>query len=386
MTIINITLNKKKKIIIHLAVWLVLFGIFPLLLYIDSFYDDIFLKRSLFQVVALSIIFYTNYFILIPRFYFKNKNLEFYSFLIGLVLLFLFVYTEFEIKLMENSGFNNHIEMPHSHICQKSKDDKALYSPLFKRDFPEMEKKRGKPSKRWPLYNFLLISLLISGISIGLRLAEKYIQNERLRKETEKEKLNSELAFLKNQISPHFFFNTLNNIYSLVEINTEDGQKAILQLSKLMRYLLYESEKGNTLLSREIEFMTNFIELMKLRLSNKIQLKITFPKKYVDFEIPPLLFISFIENAFKHGISYIDSSFINVNMSVNKNEIQFWCSNSLINREKEKNEIKASSGIGLENVKKRLELLFPKRHNLVISSTEVFFSVLLTIDITKTKS
>jgi LytS/YehU family sensor histidine kinase len=215
-------------------------------------------------------------------------------------------------------------------------------------------------------------------------MSEKLILNERLRKETEREKLNSELAFLKNQISPHFFFNTLNNIYSLVEVNTAEGQKAILQLSKLMRYLLYESENGNTLLSREIEFMTNFVELMKLRLSPKVQLKVKFPKRYDDIEIPPLLFISFIENAFKHGISYKDPSFINVNMSVNAKEICFWCSNSLIG--KSTNEIKTASGIGLENVKKRLELLYPDKHNLVITTTEVFYSIMLTIDISIKKS
>ena len=139
-----------------------------------------------------------------------------------------------------------------------------------------------------------------------------------MQKETEKEKLNSELAFLKNQISPHFFFNTLNNIYSLISINAEDSQKAVLKLSKLMRYLLYESEQGNTKLSNEIDFMNNYIDLMKLRMNDKVDLTVSFPKKYEDKNIPPLLFIPFIENAFKHGISYREKSFIDINMMVTK--------------------------------------------------------------------
>ena len=124
--------------------------------------------------------------------------------------------------------------------------------------------------------------------------------------------LNTELAFLKNQINPHFFFNTLNNIYSLVQINVGDGQKAILQLSKLMRYLLYDTDKGEQPLSREIEFMTTYIDLMKLRLSEKVSVTVVFPENFDNVLIPPLLFLPFIENAFKHGISYRKSSFIHI--------------------------------------------------------------------------
>lgn len=371
----NFDLNRKLYIVLHIAAWVVLFGIFPLLLYIDSMYDELFLKRSIFQAIIFLILFYSNYFILIPKLFFRKKKFEFYSVFIGLIIISAFLFTKFEKHNMMDfpKEMNNEMFPPQ----RTFNNDNRLLPDHF--NINRRPKELHRPSKRWPLYNFILISFLISGFSLGFRLSEKLILNERLRKETEKEKLNSELAFLKNQISPHFFFNTLNNIYSLVEINTEEGQKAILQLSKLMRYLLYESEKGNTLLSREIDFMTNFIELMKLRLSPKVQLKVSFPKKYVDVEVPPLLFISFIENAFKHGISYKDPSFININMSVNSKEIYFWCSNSLTNRNKE--EVKSASGIGLENVKKRLDLLYPDSHNLVINTTDVFFSVLLTINI-----
>lgn len=378
-------LNRKLQILLHISLWSLMFGIFPLLIYIDSMYDTLYLKRSIFQAVIFLILFYSNYFILIPKLFFKKKQIEYFSFFIGLIIISVFLFIKFEnINYNKINNFKNH-EVFHD-SKGNDKFDKMPPPPLNFNPVTinKMFLRGPKPSKKWPTYNFLLMSFLISGLSFGLRMSEKLILNERLRKETEREKLNSELAFLKNQISPHFFFNTLNNIYSLVEVNTAEGQKAILQLSKLMRYLLYESENGNTLLSREIEFMTNFVELMKLRLSPKVQLKVKFPKRYDDIEIPPLLFISFIENAFKHGISYKDPSFINVNMSVNAKEICFWCSNSLIG--KSTNEIKTASGIGLENVKKRLELLYPDKHNLVITTTEVFYSIMLTIDISIKKS
>ncbi|MDP4185060.1 MAG: histidine kinase, partial [Bacteroidota bacterium] len=211
----------------------------------------------------------------------------------------------------------------------------------------------------------------------GLRFSEKLNENEKERKEAEKEKLNSELAFLKNQISPHFFFNTLNNIYSLIEINTVDAQKAVLKLSKLMRYLLYESEQGDSKLSSEIEFMKAYVDLMRLRLNEKVELLVSFPDEFDDVLIPPLLLIPFIENAFKYGISYRDKSFIYLSLQVNNKELVFFCSNSLNNNAGNETH----SGIGLENVKKRLNLLFPEKHSISINQKENSFDVLLKIDI-----
>ena len=194
----------------------------------------------------------------------------------------------------------------------------------------------------------------------------------------EKAKLNAELALLKNQISPHFFFNTLNNIYSLISINADDSQKAVLRLSKLMRYLLYDSEHGNTKLSNEIDFMNNYIDLMKLRMSSKIKLTVSFPETYEDINIPPLIFIPFIENAFKHGISYREKSFIDISMTTEKESVKFRCVNSLV-KTKEEND-SGHSGIGMENVTKRLNLLFPGKHEIKINKSETEFEVLLQIN------
>lgn len=233
------------------------------------------------------------------------------------------------------------------------------------------------PFREMHLFNFMFTSLFLVFFSVGMRVLERHSQTEKLQKELEKEKLNSELAFLKNQISPHFFFNTLNNIYSLISINAEDSQKAVLRLSKLMRYLLYDSEHGDTKLSNEIDFMNNYIDLMKLRMSSKINLDVSFPEKYEDINIPPLIFIPFIENAFKHGISYRERSFIDINMTTEKELVKFRCANSLV-KIRDENET-GQSGIGLENVTKRLNLLFPGKHDLKINKTDTEFEVLLEI-------
>ncbi|MGE5418874.1 MAG: sensor histidine kinase, partial [Chloroflexota bacterium] len=212
----------------------------------------------------------------------------------------------------------------------------------------------------------------------GLRLLERQSKIEKMQEEMEKAKLNAELAFLKNQISPHFFFNTLNNIYSLIGINAEDSQKAVLKLSKLMRYLLYESEHGNTKLSNEIDFMRNYIDLMKLRMSDKVSLKVNFPDTYDDVSIPPLLFIPFIENSFKHGISYRNNSFIDIVLFATDGKIDFRCTNSIVAGHTEDDQ----PGIGLENIRKRLNLLFPGSHTLTINRGNDEFEVILQIKVT----
>jgi LytS/YehU family sensor histidine kinase len=168
----------------------------------------------------------------------------------------------------------------------------------------------------------------------------------------------------------------------MVAINTDDAQAAILKLSKLMRYLLYESEHGETLLSAEVEFMRHYIDLMQLRVSQKVDIHIDLPGKQNDLKIPPLLFIPFIENAFKHGISYRDKSFIKVEMKTEAEKVYFSCENSVAKEKTEKRE-ENHSGIGLENVKKRLELLFAGKYDLNIESSTDIFSVKLEIDTAK---
>jgi LytS/YehU family sensor histidine kinase len=206
--------------------------------------------------------------------------------------------------------------------------------------------------------------IMLTGFSLGLGVLERFRSNEKEKKEMEKEMLNAELALLKNQVSPHFFFNTLNNIYSLIKFDSQKAGETVHKLSKLMRYLLYDSDKNLTGLGEEIQFMRNYIELMQLRLNEKVNLQVDLPEEPPLLMIPPLLFIPVVENAFKHGVSYREDSFIEILMKIKGDEIIFRTRNSLTQGNSEKT--REHTGIGLDNVRKRLNLLFPKSHALRI--------------------
>ncbi|MDP4275387.1 MAG: histidine kinase [Bacteroidota bacterium] len=355
---INSPAGKNIYILLHILAWAILF-LLPLYIFIaDPTHDINFFIRNYIHAIEYLLIFYLNYFWLVPKLLFKSKQKLYF---IAASLLIILIYLIFQ-------PVDDHL-VPHDFNFEKEMNALAIKYRI------------PRPSFKWHIYNYFITSMLVTGFSMGLKMSNKLIQNEKEKKELEKERLNSELAFLKNQISPHFFFNTLNNIYSLIQINTDDAQKAVSRLSKLMRYLLYESESGNTTLSREIEFMRNYINLMELRLTNKVKFTVSFPQDFSDVEIPPLLFIPFLENAFKHGISYRDSSFIDISMKIDSNQLTFNCSNSIYG--KTQNEIENQEGIGLENVRKRLNLLFPDRHHLSILQEENIFSVLLTIQLNK---
>jgi LytS/YehU family sensor histidine kinase len=301
--------------------------------------------------------------------FFQKKRYRYYIGVLALVFFFYFISdfaNEQIFNYISNNGNSEQVNRPPGEERVPRLPPRQMMRPRFIIILPYAH-----------TLGYISSSLFMVFLSLGLRVLERQSKIEKMQEEMEKAKLNAELALLKNQISPHFFFNTLNNIYSLIGINAEDSQKAVLKLSKLMRYLLYESEQGNTRLSNEIDFMNNYIDLMKLRINDKIELSVSFPKKYEDKNIPPLLFIPFIENAFKHGISYRDKSLIDISMMVTKESITFRCANSLLKTKEEASD--GQSGIGLENVGKRLNLLFPGRHELKIDKSDDAFEVFLTI-------
>jgi len=364
----NFFRGNKIKVFLHLLAWAILVG---LPLYFIKRWDvgQDFIWLYYISTLISGIIFYVNYLFLVPKFFFDKKKYRYYLSVLILIVCFYFisdVANKLIFKYKSDPAGNEQFSRP-------SEEQNRIMPP----GEGAPHARPGPPFREMHLYNYGFTSLFLVFFSIGLRVLERQSKIEELQKEMEKEKLNSELAFLKNQVSPHFFFNTLNNIYSLISINAEDSQKAVLKLSKLMRYLLYESEQGKTMLSSEIDFMNNYIDLMKLRMSEKVKLTVTFPEKYEDRNIAPLLFVPFIENSFKHGISYREKSFINISMEVNMNSIIFKCVNT-VPKGKENND-SDHNGIGLENVRKRLNLLFPGTHNLKISKSDNEFEILLEI-------
>lgn len=353
--------NKKITTALHITAWIIVIMI-PL--YLSNVFDGSGDQHRLYQfymhTFSAAIIFYVGYLWLVPKFFLQERKMTYIVILIGLIAATYFLTSYINDNFLHDSA----------------RDDK--FREAFKK-LAENGKDFRPPLKAFGIYNHILVSTLISGFALGLGVMEKLKQNEKRQKELEKEKLNSELAFLKNQVSPHFFFNTLNNIYSLIGIDTNEAQDAVLKLSKLMRYLLYESEHDESKLSDEISFMKNYIDLMKLRLNDKVALSISFPDHTENLNIPPLLFIPFIENAFKHGVSYREYSFINIEMKVEDKQISFLAKNSI--GTSSNTDDGQHSGIGLENVKKRLILLFPDSHNLKIKKTTDAFSVDLQLKI-----
>jgi hypothetical protein len=243
------------------------------------------------------------------------------------------------------------------------------------------EMQPGRPFELLPLLgtilNNLITALLIIGSSTAIELEYKWRSEQKMRKDEEKEHLKTNLALLRHQVSPHFLMNTLNNIHSLVEIDSAKAQDAIERLSTLMRYLLYDSAQNSIELKKEVEFINSFISLMQLRHSDEVEVKVVIPEKIPTTRIPPMLFISLLENAFKHGISYPLKSYIYFELQVNETSLNCVIKNSKHNLPgKSQGEY---SGIGLENIKKSLKLLYEDDFSLDIQDKENEFEVNLTI-------
>ena len=201
--------------------------------------------------------------------------------------------------------------------------------------------------------SFMMISLLINVMAIAFALSIRYMMRQQERKQKEVE---AELAWLKNQINPHFLFNTLNNISSLAQIDGEETQEAIMQLSDLLRYAMYETNKPKVRLDGEVEFMRNYINLMKLRCNEMTEVNAQFKIHNAQLEVAPLLFISLVENAFKHGMNSNAPAMIDIRLEQQDDTLVFTCGNT--NNPKPTKD-RSGSGIGIENTRRRLDLLYP---------------------------
>jgi len=208
-----------------------------------------------------------------------------------------------------------------------------------------------------------------------LKVYVEWNRNEVVREKIENEKITSELQFLKAQLNPHFLFNSLNAIYSL-SVKKSDTSEAIITLSELMRYMLYEANKELVPLSKELDYIKNYIALQRLRLSNSENVTINIYGNERNLMIQPLLFISFIENAFKYGTDFKGKTYVKINISIKEDVIHFYVSN-IIGAYKKELE---NSGVGLVNIKNRLDLLYPDSHELLIENNGQTYSIYLTLN------
>jgi len=217
---------------------------------------------------------------------------------------------------------------------------------------------------------FFLVSSCIIKFSID------WFSNERVQRNLESEKKDMELQFLKSQLNPHFLFNSLNNIYSLAYQKSDKTADAILKLSEIMRYMIYESNDSWVALSKEVEYVQSYIELHKLRFKDGAAVEITLNGEIDGQQIVPLILISFVENAFKHGVANDPENPIKINIIANQKILHFSVSNK-----KNKTNKDAMGGVGLNNVERRLQLLYPDRYKLNIVNSATHYTTELMLDL-----
>jgi len=221
--------------------------------------------------------------------------------------------------------------------------------------------------------------LFMLACSIAYQNIEEKIVTDRLVKEKENENLKTELSFLRSQVSPHFMFNVLNNMVALARKRSEQLEPSLIKLSSLMRYMLYEANEDKVPLEKEIEYLQSYIDLQQQRFGSKVTVNVLLDVADNDCEIEPMLLIPFVENAFKHGTGLVEDAFITIELNVRNNLLQFTVRNKYNNVP---NEVKdKTSGIGLVNVKRRLNLLYGNHHTLLITTHSDFFVVSLQLNL-----
>ncbi|HJD77373.1 MAG TPA: histidine kinase [Bacteroides reticulotermitis] len=403
---------------IYLAIWLAVF-LAPLIgayyvvnsgVYGQSMWQEVF--RAWRSILPFFLLFLVNNYLLVSRFLFRKKYLAYATCLVALIALsFIILPTParkhfpgefaknkpFEQRMdnkermerMHKEGVPSRGDRPDSLFLEESKEPPPTNNRGRRADQMPQKQFRGEPSEPFlpeggpplrfpPLFPFIHIitAFLLVGFNIAIKLFFKSLRDEETLKELERQHLQSELQYLKYQINPHFFMNTLNNIHALVDIDAHKAKSSIIELSKLMRYILYEASNNTIQLSREVQFLTNYVALMRLRYIDKVAIRMELPPEIPDVQIPPLLFISLLENAFKHGVSYRVESFVEVIMQLEEggSRISFRCRNSNHGKAGEQHH-----GIGLENVRKRLKLLFGNAYTLSIKKDTASFEILLII-------
>ena len=373
---------------IYLAVWGLLFAAPLLSMYIRTVYDanigfdwrEVLIVWRHFAVYLL--LFLIHNFLLAPLLVYGHKRMAYFAALTVMLALF----TVYECSRPEDRGQRPPMEraghrQPPSDEPPLPFDDER---PPLPDDAPPLPERRppheiGKADHPSPFVGerdilAAVLLILMFGANLGVKDYFRSRDDRRRLAELERKTLEQQLEYLRYQINPHFFMNTLNNIHALVDIDPEKAKDTILELSKMMRYVLYEGNKQHVPLSREFDFIRHYVTLMQLRYTDKVKITLDLPQLVPEGQIPPLILITFIENAFKHGVSYQRESFISVRAAVDKGRLLFACRNS--KAEKPNPE---KGGVGLQNVRQRLNLLYDTGYTLKIQDDADVYSVELTL-------
>lgn len=327
--------SKYRYLILHLLCWSVIIVV-PMFFHSSSEDTTMVLNRYvrwLGNPLAYMLVFYINYLLLVPRFLLKRNDWK--TFLLANVLV-----------ILAGLFF---IDLCH------------WFAELLLPDLPNNSPRPKKPYVRLPRYFWAVLTfILIIALAVAVRMIQRWQHIEEARKEAEAARAEAELSNLRNQMNPHFLLNTLNNIYALIAFDQEKAQTAVGELSKLLRHVLYENQQDFVPLYKEVDFMRNYIELMKIRVTDSVKIETDIDIQPNDSTpVAPLIFISLIENAFKHGISPQGKGEIKIDLhQVNGDITCEICNTCYPKRENDK----SGSGIGLEQVGRRLELLYPDRY------------------------
>jgi len=346
-------------ILVHVICWSILAGG---VLYAHPPGMDVVMPRGFWvrQTILLVLLietFYVNLYVLTPRFLFNRKIGQY----ILLAVLLVCAATALNNLILSVFDLNRPFFTP---------DHPPFDMHDFPRRGPHLQHIRPDHPNRFDTFVPGMMLLMV-GLGVTISFIQKWQQEVTLRQQLEQEKTSTELTLLKAQINPHFFFNTLNTIYSYTLSDGDVARTAITNLSKMMRYVLYDAAGRHTLLSKEIAFISEYVELMKLRISKKTSVLVKLQERGDEAMIAPMLFLPFVENAFKHGTSGIEEGYISIWILQHDDSVELITRNTVY-KKRSVNEDE-SNGIGILNTTRRLQLLYPGKYTLstgMISETE----------------
>ena len=373
-------MKKRKKIVsiaVHIAVWICFFALPYIFSPRPKDITDVLNKHmvTVFIVINLFLLgfYYLNTLILIPKFLFAKKWLLYIAFVS--IAFTAFIYLPREITYLIN-GTNAETIRAEKIQGFKQKIEKEADSLNNNLNNKNVKRKASNVAFRYFPGSFVVF-LLILTIGICASVIEQWLIAEQTKERIEHEKIHTELSFLKSQVNPHFFFNTLNNIYSLAVVQSDKTPKAVLKLSSIMRYILTETQTDYVALENEVNFIHDYIDLQLIRLTDKVQVNFDVQGSVNNKTITPLLFIPFVENAFKYGVSTKDNSTITIQLLAQEKSVELKVTNTIVQKESNLD----TTGIGINNVKRRLDLLYPNKHQLIVQEKDQQFFVYLTIEI-----
>jgi len=341
--------------VIHILVWIFFLAISASQIYMRIGIIPLdFILRSCILIAA----FYLNYNLLVPYLLLNKKTLLFFVVLLSFALFFMFI--------METILPKPNIPRPYTLGLNPKHNIRFPKNPA-----PFMLNFRG-------IFSSAGMLLLIFALSTSIRLGIEWFKSEKEKMVIESQKVNSELSFLKAQLNPHFLFNSLNSIYSLAHKQSKNTTGAIVILSDLMRYMIYEASKDVVPLEKEIEYIKNYISLQLLRLKDSSNVKVNIHGD-LNYNIEPMLLISFIENAFKYGTDFKGRTHIQIKINIEDEHLKLYVFNTVSHQQPKTSD----SGIGLKNIKNRLKLLYPNQHTIDINQDKDSYKVTLMLKLKK---